>query len=182
LRNPHQAYHWHLRKIRKDGAVVWIEEIAQTVADLNGDSISWSSARISRSTSERRRCCTPTRSSCAPTPAIADPDIIDQAILAAQSPEAIVQAALDHMRALVPCRWASVAMFDSQAQVIVVLATHSNHPDEPKQVLTAHTSSGLAGMVGRVRLLDGQLTIESTPGQGTRLSAKRQLGAMLTEG
>ena len=101
--------------------------------------------------------------------------------MAAQWREAIVQTALDHMRALMPCRCASVAVFDSDAQVIAVLATHSNHQDEPKQVLTAHTSSGLAGMVERVRLLDGQLTIESAPGQGTRLSAKRQLGAELTE-
>jgi hypothetical protein len=48
-----------------------------------------------------------------------------------------------------------VAVFDSDAQVIAVLATHSNHQDEPKQVLTAHTSSGLASMAERVRLLDG---------------------------
>ena len=85
------------------------------------------------------------------------------------------------MRALAPCRWASVAMFDSHARVIAVLAAHSNHQDEPKQVLTAHTSSGLAGMVERVRLLDGQLTIESAPGHGTRLSAELPLGAVLTE-
>jgi glucose-6-phosphate-specific signal transduction histidine kinase len=85
------------------------------------------------------------------------------------------------MRALAPCRWASVAMFDSDARVIAMLATHSNHQDEPKQALTAHTSSGLAGMVERVRLLDGQLTIASTPGHGARLSAELPLGAALTE-
>ena len=76
--------------------------------------------------------------------------------------------------------WASVAMFDSDVQVIAVLATHSDHQDEPKQVLTAHTSSGLAGMVERVRLLEGQLTIESAPGQGTRLIAELPLGDSLT--
>jgi glucose-6-phosphate-specific signal transduction histidine kinase len=85
------------------------------------------------------------------------------------------------MRTLLPCRWASAAMFDSDARVIAVLATHSNHQDEPKQVPTAHTSSGLAGMVERVRLLDAQLTIASTPGHGARLSAEPQLGAALTE-
>jgi PAS domain S-box-containing protein len=49
----------------------------------------------------------------------------------------------------------------------------------PEQVLTAHASSGLVGMVERVRLLGGQLTIESTPGQGTLLAAELPLGAAL---
>jgi PAS domain S-box-containing protein len=56
---------------------------------------------------------------------------IDQAILAAQSPEAIAQAALGHMRALVPCRWASVAVFDSDEREIAVLAIHANDHVEP---------------------------------------------------
>jgi signal transduction histidine kinase/DNA-binding response OmpR family regulator len=50
----------------------------------------------------------------------------------------------------------------------------------PEQMLTAYTSSGLAGMVERVRLLEGQLTIESAPGQGTRLIAELPLGDSLT--
>jgi signal transduction histidine kinase len=49
----------------------------------------------------------------------------------------------------------------------------------PDQVLAAHTSSGLAGMIERVRLLGGQLTIESAPGQGARLTAELPLGARL---
>ncbi len=56
---------------------------------------------------------------------------IDQAILAAQSPEAIAQAALGNIRALVPCRWASVAVFDDDARAIAVLATHANNHVEP---------------------------------------------------
>jgi signal transduction histidine kinase len=47
----------------------------------------------------------------------------------------------------------------------------------PEEVLAAHTSSGLSGMIERVRLLGGQLTIESAPGQGTRLTAELPLGA-----
>jgi PAS domain S-box-containing protein len=64
---------------------------------------------------------------------------IDQAILAAQSAEAIAQAALGHMRALVPCRWASVAVFDSDMREITVLAIHANDHVEP----VVHTSGAL---------------------------------------
>ena len=44
-----------------------------------------------------------------------------------------------------------------------------------KEVLAAHTSSGLAGMIERVRLLGGQLTIEFVPGHGTCLTAELPL-------
>ncbi|ABQ27534.1 PAS domain S-box protein [Geotalea uraniireducens] len=36
LRNPDQVHRWQFRKIRKDGEVLWVEEIAQAVHDLNG--------------------------------------------------------------------------------------------------------------------------------------------------
>jgi PAS domain S-box-containing protein len=52
--------------------------------------------------------------------------IIDQAILAAQSPEAIAQAALRHMRELVPCMTATVSAFDFTAQEAIVLAVESS--------------------------------------------------------
>jgi signal transduction histidine kinase len=65
---------------------------------------------------------------------------IDQAILAAQSAEAIAHAALGHMCALVPCSWASVAMLDSDAREIAVLAIHANGHVEP----AVHTSGALA--------------------------------------
>ncbi len=48
---------------------------------------------------------------------------IDQAILAARSPEAIALAALDHIRQLVPCRRASVALFDFDTGQGMALAT-----------------------------------------------------------
>lgn len=41
-----------------------------------------------------------------------------------------------------------------------------------ESVLTASETSGLAGMRERVVLLDGQLTVESWPGSGTRLTAE----------
>jgi len=36
LQNPGQVYRWQFRKIRKDGSLVWAEETAQAVYDLNG--------------------------------------------------------------------------------------------------------------------------------------------------
>jgi signal transduction histidine kinase/DNA-binding response OmpR family regulator len=47
---------------------------------------------------------------------------IDRAILAAQSPEAIAQAALGHLNALVPCWWDDISLFDWQARQGLVLA------------------------------------------------------------
>jgi PAS domain S-box-containing protein len=34
--NPDQVYRWQFRKIRKDGGVLWVEELARAVYDLNG--------------------------------------------------------------------------------------------------------------------------------------------------
>jgi len=52
--------------------------------------------------------------------------IIDQAILAAQSPEAIAQAALRHMRELAPCRAATVTVFNFTAQEALILAVETS--------------------------------------------------------
>lgn len=46
---------------------------------------------------------------------------IDQAILAAQTPQAIVQGALAHLQELIPCRRASVAIFDFKAGSVEIL-------------------------------------------------------------
>lgn len=90
--------------------------------------------------------------------------VIDQAILAAQSTEAIAQAALGHMRALVPCRWASVAVFDSDAREIAVLAIHANDHVEP----VVHTSGALEPLQivdalrrGEVQVVEDTATISA---------------------
>ncbi len=49
---------------------------------------------------------------------------IDGVILAAWSPEEIAQAALRHIRRLVPCWRASVMIFESEGQGVTVLAAH----------------------------------------------------------
>ena len=36
LQTPDQVYHWQFRKIRKDGVILWMEETAQAINDLNG--------------------------------------------------------------------------------------------------------------------------------------------------
>ena len=36
VQNPDQVHRWQFRKIRKDGGLLWVEEIAQAVHDLNG--------------------------------------------------------------------------------------------------------------------------------------------------
>ncbi|MDB6065549.1 MAG: multi-sensor signal transduction histidine kinase, partial [Pedosphaera sp.] len=36
LHNPNQVHHWQFRKIRKDGAVAWVDELAQAITDLGG--------------------------------------------------------------------------------------------------------------------------------------------------
>ncbi len=37
LQNPDQVFHWQFRKVRKDGGLVWVEETAQAVYDLDGE-------------------------------------------------------------------------------------------------------------------------------------------------
>jgi PAS domain S-box-containing protein len=36
LENPEQVHRWQFRKVRKDGSLLWVEETAQAVYDLNG--------------------------------------------------------------------------------------------------------------------------------------------------
>ncbi len=55
---------------------------------------------------------------------------IDRAILAAQSPQAIAEAALKHIRRMIPCQRASVVLFDEEAQERVVLAADTDGPSE----------------------------------------------------
>ncbi len=36
LQNPNQVHSWQFRKVRKDGSLLWVEEIAQAVYDIEG--------------------------------------------------------------------------------------------------------------------------------------------------
>ncbi|HEY4744987.1 MAG TPA: PAS domain S-box protein, partial [Desulfuromonadaceae bacterium] len=37
LQNPDQVHRWQLRKIRKDGGLLWVEEVARAIYDLHGN-------------------------------------------------------------------------------------------------------------------------------------------------
>jgi signal transduction histidine kinase len=56
--------------------------------------------------------------------------VIDQAILTAQSSEAIAQAALQHIRRLIPCQRASLTTIDLETQEATVLGVHINGETE----------------------------------------------------
>ena len=58
---------------------------------------------------------------------------IDKAVLAAQSPPAIAQAGLDHIRNLVPCQRASVTLFDFEKGIANILALNSDDDTPFKQ-------------------------------------------------
>jgi signal transduction histidine kinase len=51
---------------------------------------------------------------------------IDRAILAAESPDAIADAALHHIRRLIPCQQVSLVTFDLEADEATVFAAYSN--------------------------------------------------------
>jgi CheY-like chemotaxis protein len=57
---------------------------------------------------------------------------IDQAILEAQSPQAIAQAALHNIGNLIPCQRASIITFDFEAHELTILATYVNKSSEFK--------------------------------------------------
>jgi signal transduction histidine kinase/CheY-like chemotaxis protein len=56
---------------------------------------------------------------------------IDQAILALRSPEAIAQAALRHIRQLIPCRCAIISAFDWASGQVVVWAAEGDDATSP---------------------------------------------------
>jgi PAS domain S-box-containing protein len=57
---------------------------------------------------------------------------IDKAILAAHSPQATAQAALERLRQLLPCARLSVVVFDFETRKATIIATHSNSETQIK--------------------------------------------------
>jgi PAS domain S-box-containing protein len=73
---------------------------------------------------------------------------IDQAILQAQSPQAIAQVALERIRRMVPCRQASAALFDYQQTEAVLFVSDADpkspHPEGRILPLSAFFNPGAA--------------------------------------
>lgn len=65
--------------------------------------------------------------------------------------------------------------------VLGIQVEDDGHGFEPEAVLAKGSSSGLLGMKERALLLNGKLTIESAPGNGTRLLAELPVDARMAE-
>ncbi len=90
---------------------------------------------------------------------------IDQAIVAARSPEAIAHAALQGIRRLIPCQRASVTLFDFEAEEVVTLAVDTAVPTSlpagaRHPLKEFHDAKGLRS--GVVRVTDDLLTVSPT--------------------
>jgi PAS domain S-box-containing protein len=81
---------------------------------------------------------------------------IDQAILAARSPEDIAQAALGRIRQLVDCQGGGVARFDAENQEAILFAVYS----EGALTIEAGTHLPLEGIVEIEALRQGEVLVE----------------------
>jgi signal transduction histidine kinase len=90
----------------------------------------------------------------------------------------IVQEGLTNVARHAGVREVRVWLWRTEDQIGVQIEDQG-HGFTPEEVLAAHTSSGLVGMVERVRLLGGLLTIESALALGTRLTIELPLAAPL---
>ena len=103
---------------------------------------------------------------------------LDQAILSAQSPEAIAQAALHHMQRLVPFRQAAVVGFDFETYEVVMLAAYVH--GQAKVMVGAHPPLDMFGIAEELRqssvktpeniltLAQPPLALQTLPAEGIR--------------
>jgi len=92
---------------------------------------------------------------------------IDGAILAAWSSEDIAQAALRHMRELVPCMGVSIWMFDSETREMVLFALQTDRESEPEPGVRFPLAEGIEVEMlrqGKVVMDQDLLTPPSQPG------------------
>lgn len=83
----------------------------------------------------------------------------------------LVQEALTNVARYANVQEATVRLWSDEKSIGVQIEDSGDGFD-PDRVLASNSSSGLAGMQERVFLLGGELTIESSPGRGTCLSAE----------
>ena len=83
----------------------------------------------------------------------------------------LVQEALTNVARHAQASEATVRL-STHRQTLLIEVEDRGSGFDVESVLMASETSGLAGMRERVVLLDGQFTIESVPGSGTRLTAE----------
>jgi signal transduction histidine kinase len=88
----------------------------------------------------------------------------------------IVQEALTNVARHAVVDEAEVRCSASQTQLHIQVEDHGKGFDSEAE-LHSHTTSGLSGMRERAALLGGHLTVDSTPGQGTRVIAEIPLSS-----
>jgi len=86
----------------------------------------------------------------------------------------MVQESLTNIGKYAEASEAVVAMRNQGAQVVVEVSDNGKGFDTQKMRPSTH---GLAGMRHRVEAAHGKLTVESTPGAGTRIAAMLPVAA-----
>lgn len=101
---------------------------------------------------------------------------MDEAVLASYSVSAIATAALQHVWQLVPCSWASVAMFDETLKEVILLAAHSDRETS----LTTGWRGALDWSWFSNEISGGQAhvieNLDALPGSSAVIDALREMG------
>lgn len=122
-------------RVRKDGSRFWANVVVSAVRDERGELQGY--AKVTRDTTERRKAEELRRLYAKRLQALYE---ISRAILAAQSPHAIAEAALRRLRRIVPCAYAhiiSVPGADHPAHVLMSVADESFALDESSWTASA---------------------------------------------
>jgi PAS domain S-box-containing protein len=109
------------RYYRKDGELVWVDLAASAVSNPDGE-LQYFIAMVENIT-ERKQAAEALQQYTERLKVLRE---IDQAILAAERPQSIAQAGLQHVRRLVPALRGSVTMFDFEAEEVTVIAADVN--------------------------------------------------------
>lgn len=133
----HEALAIDFRIINRQGEERWISHLCQPVYDKYGR---WLGQRASNRDITNRKETEKRLQQMAKRLQILHE--LDYAILSAQSPETIAQAALNHIQQLIPYRWASVVEFDGETQAAKLLAIQTTaQVDIGPEILTPFIAS-----------------------------------------
>lgn len=111
-------------RVRKDGTQFWAHVVLTVVRDDDGQLRGFS--KVTRDVTEQRQVEAALRHYTARLNVLYE---ISQAILTAQSPEAIAEATVRRIRHLVPCQYTSIATYDDDTDAVHTLAVeHDTAP------------------------------------------------------